>query len=124
VVDDCPDTCSMMNILLSLWGHEVRTAADGRAALELFRAFRPDIIFLDLGLPIMDGYEVARRIRRSEGEARCVIVCVSGFATESHRRRSLDAGCDAHWVKPVKPEMIRELLSAMQATKVVSGQQV
>jgi CheY-like chemotaxis protein len=92
-----------MAILLRLWGHDPRTASDGKSALETAAAFRPQLVLLDLGLPGMDGYEVARRLRHETAEWRPLIVAMSGYAGEGDRRHSHEAGCDLHLAKPADP---------------------
>jgi len=108
VVDDNVDSAETMAEILKLWGHEVETAHDGPGALEAARAHRPDAILLDLGLPVMDGYETARLIRK-EGLAK-LLVAVTGFGAAEDRRRAMEAGFDTHLVKPVSPEALRLVL--------------
>jgi CheY-like chemotaxis protein len=109
VVDDNVDSAETMAEILKLWGHEVRTAHDGPGALEAARAQRPDAILLDLGLPTMDGYETARRLRE-EGLG-TLLVAVTGFGTAEDRRRAREAGFDTHLTKPVNPDALRRLLA-------------
>jgi two-component system CheB/CheR fusion protein len=92
VVDDIPDVAESLAALLTAFGHDVRTAHDGARALEEARAFRPEIVLLDIGLPGMDGYEVARRLRGEPGLERIVLAAVSGYGQEEDRRRSTEAG--------------------------------
>jgi CheY-like chemotaxis protein len=108
VVDDNVDSAETMAEILKLWGHDVQTAHDGEAALEAARAQRPDAILLDLGLPVMDGYETARRLRE-EGLA-SLLVAVTGFGTAEDRRRAKEAGFDTHLIKPVSPEALQRVL--------------
>jgi PAS domain S-box-containing protein len=112
VVDDNVDGAKSLALLLRLeGGHEVRVAHDGPAALELARDFHPDVVFLDIGLPKgMDGYEVARRLRQQPGLGEALLVALTGFGQEEDRRRSLAAGFHAHLVKPVNPDLLREIL--------------
>jgi PAS domain S-box-containing protein len=107
VVDDNRDAADTTAILLRRAGHEVRVAYDGPAGLGAALAWRPDVVVLDLGLPEMDGYEVARRIR-SEGVNGMRLVAVSGYGQEIDRRRSREAGFDAHLVKPVEPSRLAD----------------
>ena len=104
------DSAETMAEILKLWGHDVQTAHDGQGALEAARAQRPDAILLDLGLPLMDGYETARRLRR-EGLAK-LLVAVTGFGAAEDRRRAAEAGFDTHLTKPVSPEALRRALLA------------
>lgn len=111
VVDDNVDTVRGMARLLKLIGHEVRTAHDGHEALKVAREFEPEIILLDIGLPGMDGYTVAARLRQ---ETRCkdtVIVAMSGYGQEEDKRRSKEAGFDHHLIKPLDHDALLTLLS-------------
>jgi CheY-like chemotaxis protein len=108
VVDDNVDSAETMAEILKLWGHEVHTAHDGLGALEAARAQRPDAVLLDVGLPVMDGYETARRLR-AEGLA-LLLVAVTGFGAAEDRRRAAEAGFDTHLTKPVSPEALRRAL--------------
>lgn len=108
VVDDNVDSAETMAEILKLWGHEVQTAHDGLGALEAARAHQPDAVLLDLGLPVMDGYETARRLRE-EGLVR-LLVAVTGFGAAEDRRRTAEAGFDTHLTKPVSPEALRRVL--------------
>jgi CheY-like chemotaxis protein len=113
VVDDNVDSAETMAEILKLWGHEVQTAHDGPGALEAARAHQPDAILLDLGLPVMDGYETARRLRE-EGLGR-LLVAVTGFGAAEDRRRTAEAGFDTHLTKPVSPEALRRALRAPES---------
>jgi PAS domain S-box-containing protein len=110
VVDDNRDSAESIALLAEIWGHEVRTALDGPSALEIAAAYRPEVILLDIGLPGMDGYEVARRLRQRAGGGP-VLVAMTGYGMEEDRRRSREAGFDHHLVKPVDPEGLRALLA-------------
>ena len=112
VVDDNRDSAESVALLAEIWGHEVRTALDGPAALEIAAAYRPEIILLDIGLPGMDGYEVARELRQGQGDGP-VLVAMTGYGMEEDRRRSQEAGFDHHLVKPVDPEALRGLLAGL-----------
>jgi PAS domain S-box-containing protein len=100
VVDDNRDAAELIAEALTAAGHEVRTAFDGPAALAISEEFDPDVVFLDIGLPVMDGYEVARRIRAHDGK-RTTLVAITGYGQEADRKRALAAGFDRHLVKPV-----------------------
>ena len=97
--------------LLESAGHEVYTCNDGLGALSQAPAFAPDVILLDLGLPGMDGYEVARRMRDDESLARARIVVISGYACEEDRRRSREIGVDEHLAKPVRFSELRRIVT-------------
>ena len=109
LVDDNQDTVVSLARLLSLRGHQVATAFDGVAALKIAQEFQPDFLLLDIGLPGLDGYEVARRLR-AEGFARTPIVAISGYAQESDRMRSREAGFNYHFAKPVDFEALADLI--------------
>jgi CheY-like chemotaxis protein len=111
VVDDYPDTAETMAMLLRLWGHDVRVAHDGPAALTVADAYRPEVVVLDIGLPGMDGFEVARRLRQRRELGDVLLMGLSGHTREADRRLALEAGCDVYLVKPVEPEVLRRLLA-------------
>lgn len=94
-------------------GHETHTAHDGVEAMEAAARLQPDAILLDIGLPRLNGYEVARRIREQQGDARPVLVALTGWGQDEDRRRSEDAGFDAHMVKPVDDVALGRLLVAL-----------
>jgi signal transduction histidine kinase/ActR/RegA family two-component response regulator len=111
VVDDNVDAAQSLKLLLELWGHEVRVAHDGHAAVEAARAFGPEVVLLDLGLPGPDGYEVARRLRELPGGEAACLVALTGYGREEDRSRSAEAGLQAHLVKPADPATLRGLLT-------------
>lgn len=110
VVDDLVDTADTMAELLELFGHEVRTAYGGMEALAVARDFRPELVLLDIGMPGMDGYETARRLRAEHGE-NMLLVALTGYARETDRQMTREAGFNHHLAKPVAPEALRELLT-------------
>jgi two-component system CheB/CheR fusion protein len=109
VVDDNVDAAESTATLLRLCAHEVRTAHDGPYALQVARSFRPEFVFLDLALPGMDGFQVAR-VLRGEGVGSMRIIAVTGFANEEARRTAFEAGCDQYIVKPMDPVFLDSLL--------------
>jgi CheY-like chemotaxis protein len=111
VVDDNHDAADSLAILLKSAGNEVRVVYDARAALETLRSFHPAVVFLDIGMPDMDGYELARRIRQRPELRDTSIVALTGWGQEDDRRRAAAAGCDDHLVKPVLWEAIQSLLA-------------
>jgi two-component system CheB/CheR fusion protein len=104
LVDDNADSVESLQLLLVSMGHDVRSAPDGPTALELAGRFRPQLVVLDIGLPGMDGFEVARRLRAAPGTQDALIVAVTGHAGEEHRERAREAGINHVLVKPVLPE--------------------
>ncbi len=111
VVDDNRSNATSLGVLLRALGQEVEMAYDGPAALELVRRRRPDLVLLDIGLPGMDGYEVARRCREDEGTRRIMLVAMTGYGKEEDRRRSQEAGFNVHLVKPVNLEDLQMILN-------------
>ncbi|HVR69670.1 MAG TPA: response regulator [Vicinamibacteria bacterium] len=109
VVDDNQDSADTMAELIRIWGHEVRTANDGPSALECARGFHPQVVLLDVGLPGMDGYELARLLR-AEGLAGRLLVSVTGYGEDEDRRRAEEAGFDHHLTKPVDPDTLLRLV--------------
>jgi len=118
VVDDNADAADSLALLLRLHGHDVRVAHDGLGALALAPAFRPELIFLDIGMPGMDGYEAARRLRRLPGLQRVRLAALTGWGQQEDRRRSKEAGFDVHLVKPVDPAALEGLLADVRAARV------
>jgi DNA-binding response OmpR family regulator len=109
VVDDNQDAADSLAMLLSAQGDEVRAAYDGEEALEADRGFLPGIVLLDIGLPKLSGYDVARDIRRRRG-AGVLIVAITGWGQEEDRQRSRDAGFDHHFTKPVDIESLLDVI--------------
>jgi two-component system CheB/CheR fusion protein len=111
VVDDNQDAAESLAALLVLKNHEVRTAYDGPAALQEARAFRPDVLLLDLGLPGMNGYEVAQKLRDHEPLRDVVLIAITGWGQDEDRRRTQQIGFRHHLVKPVAPAEVDRLLA-------------
>jgi CheY-like chemotaxis protein len=101
LVDDNPDSSEPLSLLLQTKGHQTRVAIDGAEAISLADDFRPDCVLLDLGLPRMDGYEVARRLRQRPYGGEMVLVALTGWAGQDVRNKAAEAGFDYHLVKPV-----------------------
>jgi PAS domain S-box-containing protein len=115
VVDDNKDAADSLAMLLRLEGHEVRVAYDGPAALNLVNGYRPEIVFLDIGMPGMDGYEVARRLRQHPGLENVLLAALTGWGQQEDRRRTTEAGFDRHFVKPPDPKALEDFLEASTA---------
>ncbi len=111
VVDDNVDSAESLALLLRLKGHEVETAHDGPAALEKAGSFHPEVVLLDIGLPGLDGYQVASRLRQRRRTARALLVAVTGYGQEEDQRLSREAGFDHHLTKPVDLPVIYALLA-------------
>ena len=101
VVDDNRDAAESLAVLLSLTGDETRVAYDGLEALQTAAVFKPDAILMDLGLPKLDGYEVARKVRQAPGGDKVLLIALTGWTLEADRRRSIAAGFDEHFMKPM-----------------------
>jgi len=112
VVDDNVDTATSLALLLRELGDDVRTAYDGPAALEAALDYRPDVALLDIGLPGLDGFEVAKRMRQQPIFRDVVLVAMTGYGQESDRQRSQAAGFDHHLVKPIKFKKLQEILAS------------
>jgi CheY-like chemotaxis protein len=110
VVDNNQDAADTLALLLRHSGQEVRTAYNGPAALDLARARPPDVVFLDIGMPGMDGLEVARRLRRDLGLKEAQLVALTGYGQDEDRRRTQEAGFNAHLVKPADMHALERLL--------------
>jgi signal transduction histidine kinase/DNA-binding response OmpR family regulator len=114
LVEDNRDTARMLRLLLTRDGHEVAVAHTGVAGLETARSWRPDVLLCDLGLPEMDGYQVARALRDDPASAPPHLIAVSGYGQEADRRRSKEAGFDLHLTKPLDPTELRKLLGVLR----------
>ncbi len=117
VVDDNKDAAESMRMLLALAGHDVRMAYSGPSAVEEAIRSKPDVMLLDIGLPEMDGYEVARRLRERPDMRNVVIIAVTGYGQETDRKRSDEAGIEYHLVKPVPPQQVGEILTVIALEK-------
>lgn len=114
VVDDNRAAADTFALLLRVNGHDVRTAYDGPEALETAAAFLPEVVFADIGLPGMDGYELARNLRALPGLTGTALVALTGYGLEEDRRRSRAAGFDHHIIKPIEPEALPALFTALR----------
>ncbi len=117
VVDDNRDAALSLAMLLRLLCHDVQTAHDGHAALQLLKGSVPDLVLLDIGMPGLDGYEVASRIRETPGLSNVVLAALTGWGQPEDRRRSAEAGFDHHLIKPVEADILGDLLSRLVADK-------
>jgi two-component system CheB/CheR fusion protein len=115
IVEDNADARDMLRTLLELDGHTVYEASDGAAGLDAILALRPDLAFVDIGLPGVDGFEVARRLRAQENGGPTKLVALTGYGQEADARRTREAGFDLHLIKPIDPDTLASVL-AMLAT--------
>ena len=113
LVDDNPDSSEPLSLLLQTKGFEARVSIDGEEALGVADEFRPDCVLLDLGLPGMDGYEVARRLREQPYGRDVVLVALTGWQGRDIRTRAADAGFDYHLVKPVNWEELERIVESV-----------
>jgi CheY-like chemotaxis protein len=111
VVDDNADAANTLNMLLDASGHEVFTEYTAVKAIERTREVHPQVCLLDIGLPDMDGCELARRLRALPGMAKATMIAVSGYGQEQDKQRSADAGFDHHLVKPINTGKLLKLLA-------------
>jgi CheY-like chemotaxis protein len=119
IVDDNKDAALSLSMLLKLQGHEVFVAHDGYEALKVAPIYRPDLVLLDIGMPGIDGYEVARRMRQITELKGAVLAALTGWGQLEDRRRTADAGFDHHLVKPVEPSVLDDLLASIQTAAPV-----
>jgi CheY-like chemotaxis protein len=116
VVDDSRDSADSLRALLELLGAQVRVAYDGSAALDVVCAYRPEAVLLDIGMPGMDGYEVARRIRDRPESQHVTLIALTGWGQQKDRRDSEAAGFDHHLIKPVDIDALQGLLKALHSS--------
>jgi CheY-like chemotaxis protein len=109
LIEDNPDGREMLRLLLELWGHEVRVAADGLLGVQQALAWRPEVAVVDIGLPLLDGYEVARRVRTALGEG-VRLIALTAYSRPEDRSQAFAAGFDFHLGKPADPEELSRLL--------------
>ena len=112
LVDDNPDALEPLSLLLQSKGHETRVATGGAEAISVAAEFRPHCVLLDIGLPLMDGYEVARRLREQSAADGLVLVALTGWAGQDVRSKAAEAGFDYHMVKPVNWDELERIIQA------------
>jgi CheY-like chemotaxis protein len=120
VVDDSRDGADTLAMLVRLWGHDVRVAYDGVDGLQTARAYRPQVVLLDLGLPRLDGYDLAEQLHGGRELPEVRLIAVTGMAGEAQQARCAGAGFDDYLVKPVDPDQLQRLLAAL-ARQAVAG---
>jgi two-component system, chemotaxis family, CheB/CheR fusion protein len=108
VVDDSPDCADSLALLMRVWGHEAVVTYDGHAAIEAAHDCPPDVVLFDIAMPRMDGYQLARRLRRIAGMEKALLVAVTGLAADQQRCK--EAGIDCHFLKPADPEELKQVL--------------
>lgn len=110
IVEDDLDSVRSLAMLVAHMGHKVEYAINGYVAVDIAKRFRPDVVFLDLGLPGLDGFDVCSRIKSDPEFKDARVIVITGYSQDEFRVRALAAGCDAHFVKPVEPALLEELL--------------
>ena len=110
IVEDELDGANSLALLLRHYGYEVEIAQDGPAALRMAEEHAPDVVLLDIGLPGMSGFEVARQLNETLPEKKAILIVMSGFGSENDRQQSAEVGIDLHLVKPVEPTLLRGIL--------------
>jgi len=108
-------------MILEMAGHDVRVVHDGRAALSVAEAFRPDTVLLDIGMPQLNGYQVAQALRQEPWGASITLIALTGWGQESDRQRATDAGFDRHLTKPVDPDALESLIGSAREKEKNEG---
>jgi CheY-like chemotaxis protein len=117
VVDDNKDAAESLAMLLQFEGCSVSTAADGAEALDAFDRMHPEIVLLDIGLPDIDGFEVARRIRSRQGPQKVMLIALTGWGQEQDKKRAAQAGFDEHLTKPLNLDLLRMLMNVAKPSR-------
>ena len=122
VIEDNQDAAETLCDLLELFGYQAEIASSGAAGVEAARRSRPDVVLCDIGLPVMDGYAVARELRADPRTEKIPLIALTGYGREADRRQAVEAGFDLHLVKPVGPEVLKRLLAGFaEGGQVVAG---
>jgi CheY-like chemotaxis protein len=121
IVDDNQDAAESIALFLQLEGHEVKSVHDPMAALSCVPVFMPQVVLLDIGLPMLDGYEVARRMRQMPATRDALIVAVSGYGQAEDKQRAMEAGFDDHFIKPTDPHRLVDLIAQWQRDGNANG---
>lgn len=110
IVEDNIDSARSTTYLVNDMGHKAEYAINGYAALTIAKTFKPDVVLLDLGLPGLNGFDVCRRLKKDPDLAHVRVIAITGYAADEYRTQSEAAGCDMHFVKPISPKLLEELL--------------
>jgi CheY-like chemotaxis protein len=124
MIEDNPDAAESMMMLLELLGHRVRVVHDGTAALAAARADAPDVMLVDIGLPGMDGYEIARRVRQDAALRRVMLIALTGYGRDQDREQAIAAGFDFHVVKPVDVDTLDALVGRVGKRGEAAGRAI
>jgi CheY-like chemotaxis protein len=120
VADDNRDSATSLSMMLTLMGNEVRTAFDGAQAVQVAEDFQPQVVFLDLGMPVLSGYDASRKIREQSWGQAVLLVALTGWDQTDDNELSKDAGFDVHLVKPVEVDRLLQLLATLKPPSVES----
>jgi CheY-like chemotaxis protein len=124
IVDDNQDAAESIAQYLQLEGHEVKSVGDGMQALACLPVFAPHIVVLDIGLPVLSGYEVAKRMRKMPAMGKALLIALTGYGQKEDQQRAMDAGFDRHFVKPTDPRVLVELIAQWQVPRgTAAGEQ-
>jgi len=121
IVDDNQDATQTLATLMKMWNYEVQIAHDGLSALSIAKTFQPDVAFLDVGLPGMNGFEVAKQLRRLLNHRSLLVVALSGYGQDEHRQQAREADIDHYLVKPVPPEVLQDFLLKSESVPATSS---
>jgi CheY-like chemotaxis protein len=124
VVDDNVDMTTTLSLLCQFWGHEVHVVHDGPSAIEAALRLQPDVLLLDIGLPRMNGFEVAARLRGLPGFERTLIIGTSGYGRDRDYRRASEVGIDLYLVKPFEPSRLEEAFASRRPAPPPAAQPV
>ncbi len=122
VVEDNRDAAESLAVLLKMWGHQVFMSYDGKSAVETAHRQKPEVVLLDIGLPDMDGYQVAKKLRAYNGNQVAFLVAMTGYGQDKDRELAKKAGFDMHLIKPVDLDVLQQLLLHFSAESAISRQ--
>jgi CheY-like chemotaxis protein len=117
VADDNPDSAASLAMMLRILGHDVQTAHNGQQAVELASTFLPDVMLLDIGMPVMDGYEAAQHVRKNPELAHIILVALTGWGQDDDKRQAEEAGFNHHVTKPIDLAALQSLLQPLKCAK-------
>jgi CheY-like chemotaxis protein len=120
VVEDNQDVANSLATLLNLWGHDTQVVQEAGAVLSAVQSYRPAVVLMDIGLPRSDGYQIAAQVRQQQGGNDAILVAMTGYGDDEHRRQSEKVGFGYHLVKPVYPDVLQTLLARLKSE--VEGQ--
>ena len=122
IVDDCRDAADSLSLLMQIWGHDCATAYDAHSALNRLDTERPDVMLVDIAMPGMDGYQLAREVVRRHANKRPAMIAVTGFGDRDHRDAAAEAGFDHFVLKPIDPPEFERLLRSLRESTQLARQ--